>query len=311
MSLLPEVQSYLEELAAQSQEPLHRLSPQQARQQMEAGTALLGERDQVARVDNCSVPGPATDIRLRLYYPQDNRPLPVLVYFHGGGWVLGSIDTHDGLCRAIANLADCIVVSVEYRLAPENRFPAAAEDAYAATRWVYEHADRLGYQGKLAVAGDSAGGNLATVACLMARDRGGPPIDYQMLLYPITDHDLQTDSYREFADGYMLTRDSMQWFWDQYLPAPEERNHPYASPLQAEDVAGLPPAYVLTAAYDPLLDEGEAYAGRLDAAGVPTTLKRFEGTIHGFLRRHKLMDHAQGGLEEIGRELKQNLHASP
>jgi acetyl esterase len=232
----------------------------------------------------------------------------VLVYFHGGGWVIGNPDTHDNLCKALANRSSARVVSVDYRLAPEHRFPAAPEDCYAATCWVAERGAEIGVDGaRLAVAGDSAGGNLATVVALMARDRGGPRLRHQVLIYPVTDCDFDTPSYRDNAEGYLLTRDAMRWFWDHYLPDPDLRTNPYAAPLRAEKLAGLPPATVLTAEYDPLRDEGEAYAARLREAGVPVEATRHHGQIHGFVQLLDVFDAARRAVDELGLALRRAL----
>lgn len=247
--------------------------------------------------------GPGGPIPLRLYTPRAPGPRPGLIWFHGGGWVTGSLDSHDGLCRQLALDTGAVVVAVDYRLAPEHRFPAAVEDALAATRWVADRAARLGIDaGRLAVGGDSAGGNLAAVVSAIARD-GGPPLCWQLLVYPITDCDLDTPSYRENAVGYLLTRAGMAWFWDHYLPDPASRAHPHASPLRAPDLSNLPPAYVITAEYDPLRDEGESYARRLRDAGVPTRLDRFEGMVHGFLRRTDRLDRSHEALRRIAEEM--------
>jgi acetyl esterase len=197
------------------------------------------------------------------------------------------------------------VASVDYRLAPEHRYPVAAEDAFAATCWVARHGSQLGIDtGQLAVAGDSAGGNLAAVVSLMSRDRGGPALALQALIYPVTHHNLDTRSYREHADGYLLTRNAMRWFWNQYLQGPGDGAQPYASPLLAEELNGLPPALVITAEYDPLCDEGEAYAGRLREAGVPVTLTRYPGMIHGFFRMINLLDKARAARDEVAAALR-------
>lgn len=239
----------------------------------------------VAKVEDRRIPG-APDgppIPVRVYWPQTgSNGLPVVVYFHGGGWVLGGLDSHDPLCRSLANEVGAVVVSVDYRLAPEHRFPAAAEDAYAATAWVHAHATELGAApSRLAVAGDSSGGNLAAVVALMARDRGGPPLRFQLLVYPVVDYARNTPSYRANAEGYFLTATHMRWYWDQYLGTADGAG-PYASPLRAHDLRGLPPAYVVTAEFDPLRDEGEAYAQRLREAGVPVSVRRYDGMFHGF-----------------------------
>jgi acetyl esterase len=305
MPLDPQARALLDQLAARGDPPVTALTPQEARAQMVQATARLGEPPAIARVEALTVPGPGGAIPVRILAPQGKAPLPALVYFHGGGWVVGSIDTHDALCRALANAAGVTVVSVDYRLAPEHKFPAAAEDAYAATAWVAAHAAEIGVDpARLAVGGDSAGGNLATVVALMARERGGPRLVYQILIYPITDFNLETASYRENADGYFLTREAMAWYWGHYLANEADGQHPYASPLRASDLRGLPPALVITAEFDPLCDEGEAYAARLAAAGVPVTLTRYDGMIHGFLRRPVQLDRARGALVEAAAALE-------
>jgi len=221
-------------------------------------------------------------ISARLYRPRSG-PLPLLVYFHGGGWVVGSVTISDPFCRALANASGCAVVSVEYRLAPEDRYPAAVDDAYAATRWCADRAAELGIDAsRIGVGGSSAGGNLAAVVALMARERGGPRLVFQLLHVPVTDHDFDTPSYRASGVGFGLTRSGMRWFWDHYAPDPRLRDEPYASPLRAKDLSRLPPAHVVTAEYDPLRDEGKAYATRLRQAGVPTTYVEYPGMVHGF-----------------------------
>jgi acetyl esterase len=215
------------------------------------------------------------------------EPPAVVVYFHGGGWVVGDLDTHDRTTQRLAEATDTVVVSVDYRLAPEHPFPAAAEDAYAATVWAAEHLD----PSHLVVAGDSAGGNLAAVVCLMARDQDGPDIDHQVLVYPVIDHAMDTESYALNGTDYFLTRTKMAWFWEQYL-GDADRSHPYCSPLRAEELSGLPPASVVTAECDPLRDEGEAYAAALTAAGVPAACLRGEGLFHGFFGLDELLPDA-------------------
>jgi acetyl esterase len=229
----------------------------------------------------------------------------VLVYFHGGGWVLGGLETHDGVCRGLANGAACVVVSVDYRLAPENKFPAAAEDCYAAAAWVAKHAPVIGGDPRrIAVGGDSAGGNLSAVVALMAGDRQGPELSLQLLVYPVTDSACDTPSYRENAEGYLLTRDAMAWFWNHYVRDDRDRINPHAAPLRAGNVAGTPPALVITAEFDPLRDEGEAYARRLEAAGVPVTLTRYDGMIHGFFGMTMVMDKARAAMHEATMALR-------
>ncbi len=270
------------------------LSPAEARRLTKELSAPLGDPEPVLRVENRRVPGPSEDIPVRLYWPSDESPAPALAFFHGGGWVVCDLDTHDGLCRSIANSAGCVVVSVDYRLSPEAKFPAAAEDAYAATRWIHDEARALGVdEDRIGVGGDSAGGNLAAVVAMMARDRGGPPLRFQLLLYPVTNHAFDTRSYRENGEGYFLTEAAMRWYWDQYLADPADGNSPYASPLRATDLDGLPPAMVVTAEYDPLRDEGEEYGRRLTQAGVPTTIRREDGLIHGFSSFAPLLEQAR------------------
>jgi acetyl esterase len=305
MPLDPQVQKFLTEMAVAPQPPMHELSPAAARQQMIDATAALGQPQAVDSIEDRAVSGSGGEIPVRIYKPAGQR-LPVIVYYHGGGWVIGNLDTHDGYCRALANAAGAIVVSVDYRLAPEHKYPAAAEDAYVATCWASENASAIGGRsGPLAVGGDSAGGNLAAAVALMARDRRGPAIGCQLLIYPITDGDFDTPSYHDFATEYFLTRDTMIWFWDQYCAADADRRQAYLSPLRAENLRGLPPALVMTAEYDPLRDEGEAYAAQLRAAGSEVRLTRYEGMIHGFARRLNLFDQAQTALDEAADSMRQ------
>lgn len=304
MSVDPQVRKMLDSLSKADVPPLNTLSPAEAREQMVAASATLGAPDSVDSIEDRAIPGSGGAIPIRIYKPAGDG-LPMVVYFHGGGWVIGSVETHDGYCRKLANAARAIVVSVDYRLAPEHKFPAAAEDAYAATRWASEHASEIGGDaGSLVVAGDSAGGNLAAVVSLMARDRGGPSIGLQVLIYPITDCDFGTASYREFADDYFLTRDAMIWFCEHYCAADTDRDNPYLSPLRAENLQGLPAALVIVAGYDPLRDEGIAYAEKLRSAGVAVTLTNYDGMIHGFTRRFNLLDKASDALDEVAAAIK-------
>jgi acetyl esterase len=262
----------------------------------------------VAAVAELALPGGEGPIPVRVYTPAEAAaPTPAVVYFHGGGWVIGSLDTHDGLCRALANRARAVVVSVDYRLAPESPFPAAPEDCYAAVGWVAAHGHEIGVDGgRIAVAGDSAGGNLAAVVSLMARDRGGPQLRHQALIYPVTDHDFERPSYRQNADGYLLTRAGMQWFWDHYAPT-SRRSDAYVSPLRAEKLVGLPPATLVTAEFDPLRDEGEAYAARLSEAGVPVESVRYDGMIHGFVQLFPVFDAGRRATDRLGEILRSAL----
>jgi acetyl esterase len=274
MPLDAQVQAFLEEQAALQLPPFAALTPEQVRAGIAAQVAA--ERAQnppepVARVEERTIPGPAGAIPVRIYTPEGTGPFPVLVFFHGGGWVICTLDTHDGLCRALANGAGCVVVSVDYRLAPEHTFPAAPEDCFAATQWVAAHAGELqGDRARLAVGGDSAGGNLTAVVAQMARERGGPALAFQLLIYPAVDlrPDAGYASMQENALGYFLDKPSMDWFAGHYLRGEADRTHVLASPMLAADLRGLPPALVTTAEFDPLRDEGEAYARRLVEAGA-------------------------------------------
>jgi acetyl esterase len=237
----------------------------------------------MASVADVGIETPAGAIRGRLYRPAEGT-LPLLVYFHGGGFVLGDLDSHDEICRTLAQAAGCAVLAVDYRLAPENKFPAATDDALAAVRWAAANAARLGIDPeRIAVGGDSAGGNLSAVTALRIRDEGGPALAGQMLIYPVVAHyEPPTRSLIENGEGYFLTREAMVFFTDQYLPDEAATRHPHFAVLTAADLSALPPAYVLTAEFDPLRDEGEAYAERLQAAGVPVEAERWDGVIHGF-----------------------------
>lgn len=276
MPVHPQVQEYLDEMAALGAPPASQIPVAVQRDGMRARRVMA--------VTNTSLAGAEGSIPARVYTPAGPRPLPVLVYFHGGGYVVGDLDVSDLRCRILSEWAMCLVVSVDYRMAPEHPFPAAVEDGYAATRWVAQNAARLGGDpGRLAVGGDSAGGNLAAVVALMARDRGGPSLAFQYLVYPVTDWSGEQASYKQNGFGYGLNADTMAWYTEQYLPNPADRTNPLAAPLRAINLTGLPPAMVITAEYDPLRDEGEAYAARLKQAGVPVELKRYDGMIHGFL----------------------------
>jgi acetyl esterase len=300
MPLDPQAKVFLDQMIAMGGPPLHSLSVPDARALMVALAGMAGTRDlPLATVQDRTIPGPAGAIPVRVYTPHGTGPHPLLVYFHGGGWVIGNLDTHDGVCRELAHGAGCVVMSVDYRLAPEHKFPAAPDDCYAATAWAGQHAAEIGADARrIAVAGDSAGGNLTCVVALMARDKGGPRLCFQLPIYPATSHALDMPSYVENATGYLLETEAMVWFWGHYLPTHADGEHVYASPLRAQDLRGLPPALVITAEFDPLRDEGEAYAKRLKDAGVPTRLRRFDGMIHGFFGMSGIMDQAKTAIAE-------------
>jgi acetyl esterase len=309
MPLDPQVKTILDQLAAAGGPALDEQTPEQARTMFEGMTLLAGAPEDVASVENRTVPGAGGDIPIRIYTPAGgSAPRPGIVYFHGGGFVIGNIDSHDPTCRSLANLVEAVVISVDYRLAPESRAPAAAEDCYAATKWVAENAASLGIDaGRIAVAGDSAGGNLTAVTALLARDRGGPALKFQLLIYPVTDCTLSQPSMEENGEGYLLTAAAMRWFCDHYLGATFDAKDPIVSPLYAGDLSGLPAAHVITAEFDPLRDEGEAYAERLKEAGVPTTVKRYDGLIHGFFGMSMVIDAARAAIGEVAGIVKTGL----
>lgn len=287
MPLSPDIAAIADAMASSPDaRPTHELPPDEARVGYTALGSMFGPGEDVAAVADRTLPGPAAAIPIRIYSPHAAGPHPVLVFYHGGGWVIGDLDSHDKECRALCNGASCLVVSVDYRLAPEHPFPAAPDDAFAALEWVVENAASLGGDSeRIAVAGDSAGGNLAAVVSLLARDSGGPSLRFQLLIYPAVDSrpgDLYP-SQRENAAGPFLLAETMTYFRSHYFQgAAEERSDVRASPILATSHAGLPPALIVTAGYDPLRDEGAAYAGKLEEAGVAVELRCYEGMPHVF-----------------------------
>jgi len=300
MAVHPQVQALLERMSQAPMPELDSLTPEALRSMMDQPMAQ-GEPEPVAGVEERTIPGPAGELPVRIYRPEGPGPHRLLVFFHGGGWVVGTLDTHDGLARALCNAASAVVVSVAYRLAPEHPFPAAPEDCYAATRWAAEHAGEWHARAdSLAVAGDSAGAALAAVVCQMSADRQGPELACQLLLYPVADHDFDTPSYRDNGEGYFLTRSMMEWFWSQYLGGDASlAEAAYCAPLRRHSLAGLPPAMVVTAEYDPLRDEGDRYAQALAAAGVAVEHRCREGMIHGFASFLDLVDAARETVAEL------------
>jgi acetyl esterase len=302
MPLHPQAEAFLRQVRSLNIPPIDQLSIENVRAM---AVPLPGPLEPIAKSQDRTIPGSdGNEIPVRIYWPQgwtpESAPKTVVVYFHGGGWVIGTLDLYDSSCHALANRADCVFVSVDYRMAPENQFPCAVDDCHEATQWVSDHASELGIdKDRIAVAGDSAGGNLAAGVCLMARDRGTVNIAHQVLIYPITDDNFETPSYRDNAEDYFLTRHSMMWFWDQYVPDQSARDNPYVSPLKAESLADLPPAYLMTAEFDPLRDEAEAYATLLKEAGVVVDFERYDGMIHGFFRRVDLYDQARIAQEKV------------
>lgn len=305
MPLAKEAEAFLKQLAETGGPAINELTPVEARQTLEQLAALGGEAEPVASVVDRTVPGPAGEIPVRIYTPAGAGPFPVVVYFHGGGWVIGSPNTVHATCALLARRAGAVVVSVDYRLAPEHKFPAAAEDCYAATVWVAENARAIGGDPRrIAVAGDSAGGNLAAVVSLMARDKGFPQLACQVLVYPVTDHNFETPSYQENGTDYFLTTEMMRWFWNHYLNSDADGKDWRASPLQVADASNLPPAFVITAEYDPLRDEGEAYARKLAEAGNTVTLKRYLGQIHGFFTLLGVLPAGRQAVEDAAAQLR-------
>lgn len=321
MPIDSQVQKILDQFAAFSVPPIENLSPENARnaptlknavEEMNAQhvtsrlTALAKPMPEpVGKISHQLIPGPGGDILARVYTPEGEGPFPVLVYFHGGGWVIASLDVYEPSCRALCNAAGCVVVSVAYRQAPEHKFPAAVEDAYAATQWVMQNTSLLnGIAGLVAVGGESAGGNLATVSCLISKEQGGLMPVFQLLVYPVINHAFDTPSYHENANGKPLNAAMMRWFWNHYLPNEAAGQNPHASPIRADSLSGLPPALVITAQYDVLRDEGEAYARQLQLAGVETKQVRYDGMIHEFFGLAGVVDTAKEALQAAASGLK-------
>ncbi|HEX6449177.1 MAG TPA: alpha/beta hydrolase [Trebonia sp.] len=295
----PQAQALLDGRAAAGSPPTWKQTPAQVRAGFAATRELIGPGPAVASARDIAIPGQAGGIPARVYTPRD-ASAGIVVYFHGGGWVIGSVDDWDAVCRVLAVASGCRLVSVDYRLAPEHRFPAAVDDAYDALTWV-AGASQLTGAGPLVVAGDSAGGNLAAVCALRARDAGGPELVLQVLVYPVADHDLDRHSYHVYnGNDFLVNRRDMAWFWDQYVPDPAARANPYASPLRAASLSGLPPAYIVTAEHDPLRDEGFAYADRLRAARVPVQHRHYGSEIHGFFSYVNVLDDADKAVADAG-----------
>ncbi|GAA5079387.1 acetyl esterase [Thermocatellispora tengchongensis] len=303
MALDEATTAFLAQMAESDAKPLHEMSPEEARGLTAMLAGMYGPGPEMARVEDHDL----GRFRVRVLTPE-GAPRAVIVYYHGGGWVIGNIDEYDTLGRILARRTGAAVVMADYRKAPEHRFPAAVEDSWTALRWAGERVEEIaGARVPLIVAGDSAGGNLSAVMTLRARDAGGPRIAMQVLVYPVTDHDMDNGSYKDPANQVMLTRETMAWFWDHYAPDPADRARPDASPLRAGDLSGLPPAVVLTAEHDVLRDEGEAYAARLREAGVSVDLRRFPGQMHGFFSMVGLLPGHTEGLDHVVRAIQAHL----
>jgi len=304
MTLDPQAKALLDAFAMMPAVDFSAVDAPQYRAMMN-GPSMFAPGDAVAQVEDREIPGPGGPLRIRLYRDESRANLPITVFFHGGGFVIGNLDSHDNICRCLAKRAGTLVVAVDYRLAPETRFPGAVKDACAALAWVHRNARDIGGDAsRIAVAGDSAGGNLAAVAAQHWRDHG-PALRHQLLLYPLTDWRVDTESYRNYAKGYFLTWDMMNWFTRQYLPDDKAADDLRASPLRSRDLSGLAAATVITAEYDPLRDEGEAYARAMRAAGVAVTLHRWPGQIHGFASMLGVLDAADQALSTAAQALRE------
>jgi acetyl esterase len=307
----PHVQNLLAFLAAAGRPKVWQVTPAEARLGMRALAQATDVKDvPIGRVENGTLPGPADALAYRLYVPVKpaSEPASGLVYFHGGGFVIGDLDTHEGFCRMLANASGCRLVSVEYRLAPEHKFPAAVEDAHAATVWIAEHAQKFGIDPqRVAIGGDSAGATLATVVCQLAKHSGRPRLALQLLFCPGTDRTADTASLRALAEGYLLERKSLDWFLEQYVPPDVDLHDPRVSPALAKDVSGLPPAHIHTAEFDPLRDGGKIYADRLAAAGVEVHYTCHPGMIHHFYAMAGAIPYARIAVEAAGAAIRKTL----
>jgi len=314
MKLDPDAQVLHDAMIKANRPAMETLTPVEGRKFMrDLRTALKQAVPPVAEVQELVADGPHGAIPVRLYRskPRAQGPQPVVMFFHGGGWVIGDLETHDNLCRSIANAGECAVVSVDYRLAPEHKFPKAADDCWAATRWAHARAGELALdRERMAVAGDSAGGNLATVTAMLAAQSGEVALRYQVLLYPTVDLGFSYGSFKNAGTGFNLTAPAMEWFRDHYLNSPHEVDDWRASPLRSKDIAKLPPAYIATAGCDPLCDEGEAYARLLARHGVPVTFRHFPGQMHGFAGMSGYVKAADEVLADIGAELRKAWQAA-
>jgi acetyl esterase len=306
--LAPAAADILRAALASTRPNAHLLPVEEARRNFESDSAGVGPGEDVHEVRDVRVPVAGADVAARVYRPFAGR-LPAVVYLHGGGWLLGSIDSHDAVARALANASGAVVVSVDYRRGPEHRFPTAVEDAYAATAWVHANADQLDVDPDLlAIAGDSAGGNLAIGVARLARERGGPSLTMTVLAYPVTTTDLDV-GFDDDYEGYFLYRDELQWHQDNYLPSPDERRDPLVSPLEADDLASLPPAFVITAQCDPLHRQGELYAAAVERAGGEVEHAHYEGMVHGFFAFPSLFDEGADAVRRAADALGRSFEA--
>ena len=309
MALDPQIEIILGLIKKSNLPEIWQLTPDQGREQYLMRVNKLKFSEPIFRTDERRIPGPGSDIALRIYTPRELKQaekLPVLLWFHGGGFVIGSLETHDSVCRMLANQADCLVVSVDYRLAPEAKFPAAVEDCLAALKWVALHATEFGGDPAcIAVGGDSAGANLATVMAILARDAAHPKLAFQLLIYPCTAPEPETPSHHKFKEGYVLTRNSITWFYRQYLRSGKDTSDFRYAPLILDELSGLPPALIIVAGYDPLRDEGVAYAQKLIEAGNRVRLSNYEGMVHGFFLMGGVVEGARRAVAESAQALRE------
>jgi acetyl esterase len=309
MPLDPQIETILGLIKQSGLPEVWQLTPEQAREQYLTRVRKLEVKQSIHRTQDRRIPGPGSDIPIRVYWPRESKPgelFPVLLWLHGGGFVIGSLDTHDSVCRMLSEQGDCMVVAVDYRLAPEFKFPAALDDSHAVLRWLALQGGEIGADAKrIAVGGDSAGGNLASVLAILARDEGYPPIALQLLIYPCTAPEPETSSHHKFAEGYVLTRRSIVWFYKHYQRSQRDANDFRFAPLVLDDLSKLPPAFVLVAGYDPLRDEGVAYARRLIEAGNRVTLANYEGMVHGFYLMGGAVEGARRAVAQSAGALKE------
>ncbi len=301
-NLDPQVRRHLDAVAAQNRPAWETLPPVESRALFASFTAAFGEGPELHRVEDRVI---AEHVPVRIYTPSDQASIPVVVFYHGGGWVLGNLDTHDALCRRLASETECVVVAVDYRLAPDAKFPAAFDDCLAATSYVSQHADEFNIDPtRLVVAGDSVGGNLAAAVAIRAAESGSPAILSQALIYPVVEPNFETESYVAHAEGFGLSRKTMMWFWEQYLASEDDAANPYAVPGVATNMDALPPAHFIIAEHDVLLSEGKSYAKRLQVAGVPTTMRQYPGMIHGFVQLTGVFDVARQAISDLAEHLR-------
>ncbi len=307
MPLDPQAEALLRSMKEAGAKPFETMMPAEARVAARAFKDLGGPPEDVSSLDHRFIPGPTADLPVRIYRPAGARDeqLPGLVYFHGSGWVILNIEICDAFSRALANRTGCIVAAVNYQKAPEHKFPIPLDDCYAATRWVFDNAGELRIDPtRIGVIGDSAGGNLAAAVSLRARDENGPKLAYQVLVYPAVQYGWDTPSSLANAEGFLLQRAGMEYFWKHYVRGPEDGKNPYCSPLAAADHSGLPPALIVSAEFDPLCDDGRNYADKLEAAGVPVKFHLYDGMIHGFLWMSGVLDQSKALVDEIGRDVR-------